>query len=345
MVLVFGFLCIILICSLRFNFRGIDDKYLSKDYTQAIKGVFIIIVFMSHIKGYAEFDSKGDLFVKSILQYLGQLMVAYFLFVSGYGVFEAIKKKGKDYIRSFPKNRIAKTFFEFSLAILLFVFLNIFMGEKYSGETTALAFTGWTSIGNSNWYMFAIFTLYIITFVCFAVFERSQGMAIIAVSILSLLYIFIMSDIKENWWSDTYLCYTAGMWFSYFKSYINKIFEKTAPWGWRCGIVLVLGWYLIISRYRDSRLLVYNIVAVSFCLVFVIASMKISFDSRILRWCGKNLFWLYILQRIPMIFLKHYGVNSLNSYFYLLLCVVGTVGLSLIMNRFTEYLMQKTWWG
>ena len=314
-----------MILTIRIHFNGIDKMYLSKENTQAIKGIFIIIVFLSHIKGYAEFSSPGDMFVKEILAYLGQLMVAYFLFVSGYGVLEAIKKKGREYVLNMPKD--------------------LLIGKRYSGQTIILAFTGWTSIGNSNWYMFAIFTLYIITFISFLVFERSIGMSIVATSILAFIYIYIMSGVKDNWWSDTYLCYIGGMWFSYYKNKIDYVFEKVRTGGWGLAVFLCTVGYIFISDYRNTRIMSHNIVAVWFCVVIVLFSMKVSFKSRILRWCGENLFWLYILQRLPMIFLQHCGINTINSYLYLGLCLIGTVVLTLVMNKVTNILLQKTWWA
>ena len=39
--------------------------------------------------------------------------MAMFLFYSGYGVYESIKRKGTPYIDNFSKNRLLKTFIEF----------------------------------------------------------------------------------------------------------------------------------------------------------------------------------------------------------------------------------------
>ena len=50
-------------------------------------------------------DSVGVKFITK----LEQLMVTMFLFYSGYGVMESIKRKGDDYIKSFPKKRILTT--------------------------------------------------------------------------------------------------------------------------------------------------------------------------------------------------------------------------------------------
>ena len=70
----------------------------SRPVTDIIKGVFIWLVFSSH------FTWGGK-----ISALLGQLVVACFLFNSGYGVCEAIKHRANRYILSFPKNRILKT--------------------------------------------------------------------------------------------------------------------------------------------------------------------------------------------------------------------------------------------
>lgn len=345
MLVIIIFLCIVLLLTIQIQYKGINELYLSKENTQVLKGIFIIIVFLSHIKGYAEFDSRGDLIVKIILTYLGQLMVAFFLFASGYGILESVKLKGEKYIRNMPKNRIGKTFFDFSLAILLFLGLDIVIGQRYSGQTIVLAFTGWTSVGNSNWYMFAIFTLYLITFISFLVFSNSIELSIISVSILSLLYVYIMSGVKDTWWSDTYLCYMAGMWYSFFKDKIDGWLRKVGICGWGITAALIIGSYIYISFYRHTRLLVYNVAAILFCLVLVFLSMKISFKSRILSWCGKNLFWLYILQRIPMILFQYYGISERNSYLYLLVCLGGVIVLTIIMDRLTSFLLRKSWWS
>ena len=74
-----------------------NENYLDKNYTNTIKGIFLIFVFMSHFISYKVplqdnwIDTIGVTFIKRI----GQLMVTLFLFYSGYGVMESIKIKEK----------------------------------------------------------------------------------------------------------------------------------------------------------------------------------------------------------------------------------------------------------
>ncbi len=343
MIILFLLLYGIMVRTLCLHKEGIDGNYLSKENTQVIKGIFIIIVFLSHIRAYAAYSTISDQFVISILSYLGQLMVAMFLFCSGYGIYESIKRKGESYICSFPKNRIGKTYFDFSLAIFLFLLLNFLIGKNYSIKTIVLSFIGWESVGNSAWYMFAIFTLYIIVYVCFTICRKNNFFAIVLVSVLSLLYVYVMSKVKENWWSVTYLCFVFGMWYSYFNDWLNKLLKKCKTSHYCIILIGVSASYFILSQYRYRRIMAFNIASIAFCLLIVVLMMKISFKSKILSWCGENLFWIYILQRIPMIFFQHVGLNHYNKYIYLYVCVLVTGILTIVMSEISRRLKQKMW--
>lgn len=323
--------------------EGLNCSYLSKKNTQVIKGIFVVIVFMSHVRTYAAYTTISDQFVISILNYLGQLMVTMFLFCSGYGIYESIKKKGEEYISLLPKNRIGKTYLDFSISVLLFMILNVIIRQKYSISTILLSFVGWESIGNSAWYMFAIFTLYIISYVSFKIFKNKHFFALVCVSVCSLIYVYIMSQVKENYWSDTYLCFAFGMWYSYFAKWINKMIEKSKPYHYYMLTTLIAITYWILSQYRYRRIMAYNIASIAFCLLLIALMMKISFESKFLSWCGENLFWIYILQRIPMLFFQYVGLNQFNKYIYLYVCVLVTGILTVGVAKFSNNLKQKIW--
>ena len=129
--------------------------------TQTIKGIFVITIFFSHFCSYVVFDKWFDIPLRDYCRWFGQLMVAPFLFYSGYGIFESVKLKGLDYVRFFPKKRILKTLLHFDLAVVLFLVLDVYIQKKVSVSNFMFALIGWESIGNSNWFVFAILCLYI----------------------------------------------------------------------------------------------------------------------------------------------------------------------------------------
>ena len=74
------------ICLVGIKFDSFLNDYIGKEQTTSIKGIFAIIILFSHLKGYIELSGPLDSAFCSILNYIGQLMVAIFFFYSGYGV-------------------------------------------------------------------------------------------------------------------------------------------------------------------------------------------------------------------------------------------------------------------
>ena len=108
--------------------------------------------------------------------------------------------------------------------ILPFFILSLIVGNKYRLIDYLLAPTGWTSLGNSNWFIFVILALYAITAIAFWVKEkllRSDSVLLIPVltSLLSVcLWIALYVAGKDAYWYNTLLCYGLGMYFALIKA-------------------------------------------------------------------------------------------------------------------------------
>ena len=62
--------------------------YMSRESTASVNGIFILVVFVSHMKSYVVLPEV----LRQATTGLGQLMVAMFLFYSGCGIHK--KKRG-----------------------------------------------------------------------------------------------------------------------------------------------------------------------------------------------------------------------------------------------------------
>lgn len=165
------------IFGLKFYRQNYYVGYLSKEQTNSIKGFFIVVVFCRHIAPYLadsgyDFSMLGDNLFRWIDGRIGQLLVVMFLFYSGYGVMESIKNKGEIYIDSIPHRRLITTLLNFDVAVGIFLVVNICLGIHYETKDIVLAFIGWKSIGNSNWYIFVILCCYFSTFLAYKIFAR-----------------------------------------------------------------------------------------------------------------------------------------------------------------------------
>ena len=145
----------------------IFDDYIAPKESLYIKGIFVILVLLSHFSGYIVLsDSLADYSFNIIRGYLGQFIVTMFFFYSGYGIYESLKHKGKQYLINFPKKRLLATWINFAVCVTAFLIEGLLMGNSYQLKTVLLSYIGWDSIGNSNWFMFVTFGIYVIFFCC-----------------------------------------------------------------------------------------------------------------------------------------------------------------------------------
>lgn len=333
MLLFYVLLALLVVSRLRFQPKGFYSDYLSFDTTNAVKGVFIALVFIKHATPYIinsayEFDNSilSRLFF-SVDARVGQWIVAMFLFYSGYGVMESIKRKGRDYVASIPRKRVLVTLLNFDIAVAIFAVIALVLRKNYSLKEYLLSFTGWESVGNSNWYIFVIMLCYLAAFVSFRSTseknEYARG-AVVCVALLALM-VLALSYVKPSWWYDTILCFGVGILYSVSRNNIEPVLRK---FYWLIFSIIVL---LLICLDRTSyeiRGLVHNTYSCVFCVFVIMLTMKCKINNVALVWAGKNLFPLYIYQRVPMIILSSIcGGAFVSSYpvLYTFTCLLITL--------------------
>ncbi len=169
------FIIVISLIGLKVFIKNFNKEYLSFTSTNCVKGIFLLFVFFSHSLSYINVNHWYDHKMLYLQSHLRQLIVVLFFFYSGYGIYEAIKAKKEKYINAMPKNRILKTVFIFSIAVLLYIIMNLLLHNQMTARQILLSFIGWDSVGNSNWYIFDTLILYLISFVSFKAFGVKKG--------------------------------------------------------------------------------------------------------------------------------------------------------------------------
>lgn len=315
---------------------GLNAACLSLDRTTSIKGIFVLLVFLSHANNYLlsmpayTADVLNQPYV-NFQSHLGQGVVVMFLFYSGYGVMESIKKKGALYVHAIPKRRILKTLLHFDIAVLLYLFLDLALGTlaRRSPLTVLLAFTGWTSLGNSNWYIFAVLFLYFFTFLAFTISPARPVRALWMVTAFTGLYIAVLAFLKDAWWFDTVLLYPLGMWYSFYKDKIEAFLRRKGRyWAVLTGCLLIM----IASHLLRANYLCYEIWMISLAAFVVLLTMKLDICNPVLLFFGRHLFEIYILMRIPMLVLLHFEITQ--TYAFIGISLAATVLLAALVRKF-----------
>lgn len=348
--MIFYFLLFAVLCLYKIKLKpdesGFMADYMSVEKTTAIKGIFIIIVFFSHFKSYIDLNSawSGDVTFYKYFSLIGQRMVTLFLFYSGYGVMESISKKGLPYVNSIPKRRLLHVLVEFDIAVIIFAVMRMALGNPFNNgkvfdiKQFVLSLIGWDSVGNSNWYIFSILVAYAVTFIAFEIFRGKKYLSVTGVTVLLAAFVIVLRvfNLKQSYWYDTIMIYALGMWYSRLRPYVEKIVMKNQVWIPLFVFSVLVCLYSF--KFAKQNFVLYELSMALFVWTVLLFTMKVSICNKPLVWLGKNLFPLYIFQRLPMIILDHFGLSDFNIYLYFAVCFAVTLGIAWLFSKFSKLL-------
>lgn len=308
------------------------STYISRSQSTAVNGLFTILVFLTHVSTYIKLGSAYDKPYTSFKAFMLQMVVVPFLFYSGYGIMESIKKKGISYVKQVPKNRFLKVLLHFDIAVLLFLILNTALGTTYPLSRVLHAFTGYTSIGNSNWYIFAVLGLYLIVFAAFMLARKNYVLGVILTTVLSIGFVYLQMRLKRPVYCyDTIILFPAGMIFSLLREKLDALLTRhEAIYYTVFGLAVVAAGYFYLNRHNGIEY--YSVWGMLFMGVILLATMKIQIGNGILEFFGSHVFSIYILQRLPMIFLTKIGLAASHKYVFVVLSLFATIAMAVIFD-------------
>lgn len=334
------YLLIAVLCLWGFGFRKESERgaYLSREQGNAVKGIFILMVILFHANGYVRdagynYSQWGDALFLDIASRFGQLIVVMFLFFSGYGVISAIRDRGEEYVKAMPRHRVLNVLLNFDVAVICFAIVQLLLGQVFPLKQYLLSLVAWDSIGNSNWYIFVILLCYAATWLSAKLCRSGWKVLAVTFALLCILYTLLV-HFKESHWYNTMVAYPLGMAVCLGKKRLDSLSRTGFYWAaLSAGFVCLALTYV---HHQDPFCLVYSFRSVVFALVIVLLLMKVKVGNPALNWLGKNLFPLYIYQRIPMILLAHFdpwGITAGHPTMFVFLSFVFTILLVPLVNR------------
>ena len=330
------------IASMRFSKVGRFNKdYISREETTAVKGVFTALVFLSHFSQYIEVGSYDQAYY-IFQKHLNQMVVSMFWFYSGYGILESIRRRGREYIIHFPVRRLLTVWADYALAVCLYIVLWITDQKSLTPSRVFFSLIGWKNVGNSNWFMFATFILYIFVFLAFIGIRstsdrKSLAVGLCLLTLFSMLFVYAeMKAGQPQYCYNTVILFAMGGWYSLLRETAEKwlFHSEVLYFG---TVLLMVAIYLVSYRYRRRYGIEgYTVWAVSFTILTLLYTMKCSIRSHLLEWLGMHVFGIYILQRIPMNLLQRVGLTEGHKYACFVFSLASTVFLAALFRIITE---------
>ena len=124
---------------------------------------------------------------------------------------------------------------------------------------------------------------------------------------------------------NTIAAFPLGFWYSNVKTYADKVLKKHFLIAFLPAILWIF-WRLLVG------IDMLGIAAILFAIGVVGFTSKVSIDNKVLRWLGTNCFEIYILQRLPMIFLASFGIQE-YSFLFAFFVIIITLALADVFHR------------
>lgn len=315
-----------------------NGDFSEKKNTAAVNGIFVVLVVFSHFVQYADMSGALDAPYMALRTHLSQMIVVPFLFYSGYGMMESIKRKGESYVKRIPA-RFLKLLLKFDIVVILFLIVDYLIGDHYPLKGILLAFTTWTAVGNSNWYITAILMLYACMFIAFLASmrllkgraQRLAGIAILAALTAAVMYLQVRAG-RPGYCYNTMMAFPFGCLFSELREPVwNFITGRQLRWLYVTVIIVAV--YAVCSAHRWDSIIVYSTWGLAFAALMILITMKVRVYNRALEWLGSHVFSIYMLQRIPMIILSHYGFTETHKYISLIAVFAVTLPLAMLFDK------------
>lgn len=327
-------------CRPQFVKHGINASFLSKEQTIPIKGMFVILVFFRHFRGYVDMDHGllNHLFVM-LDSRSSQLIVTMFFFYSGYGIFEQLKKD-RTYSKRFIRRRFIPTYINFAVCVFIYFFICVMKGLAFSAQEIILSFLGWNdNFGNSNWFMFVTFGLYILFYLSFLIRCSRTIFNLVIFNALTIVFAIVLFVYKSHFWYNTIFCFNIGMWYSYFKENIETVLNNSR--NYLAVLVTSLLGFIAAFFLIETQSPLFIIKALLFSISFILIQMKFSLgQSRLFSCLGSHVFSVYMLQRLPFMLFAELKLNS-NIYLFFIATLFFTLFISIVYDYIFTFLSNQ----
>ncbi len=341
MTAVFAILMIIVISSARIKKTlPSEQNHMTMDAKVQIEGIFTFLIVISHYVGYMQ-RTEFDTLYMTIRHHLNQAVVVPFLFYSGYGVMVSYMKKGRAYLQSIVRKRVPRVWFLCAVCVCFYIIMRVAYGGKLEVRNVLLSFTGWESVGNSNWYIFAVLGSYLIFYISMMLFSFVKQKGIVKYGGLLLntplsaaFVLWIRWCGKEVYYFNTILMFPLGCWYAALQDRIDRLFDHDLAWyGAMCAVGVL---YMISYMHREPGLSFYTLWCSSFMAFILLLSMRIELNSHVLRLFGSHVFSIYILQRIPMYILHRAGMIVEAPYMSFALVILFTLLIAILFDKVSK---------
>ena len=326
--------------------NSFNEDYLSINTSNALKGIFSLIVIIHHLAQRINIDT--EIFIR--LKFIGFLAVALFFFLSGYGLQKQYITK-EDYKKKFLLKRLPSILFPYILFTFIYWLFYHILGTTFSFSDIFTSIYHGNPIVDNSWYIISIMVFYIFYYILMVIFKRKYLLMILGSILLNYLYIklCIHLDFGQYWYCCNHL-FTLGLIIATYEkqiiSFIKKIYIILLPI--MCVLFhivfsklsyYVIKWWIPISKNYKLFLLMSS--SLLFVIIIFLLLLKLKVGNKITESLGKRSLELYLTQGLFITLLRSDKIMIENDILYIVYTLIGTIIVAYIINLFDKFILKK----
>lgn len=300
------------------------SQTISYEQGYAIRGLaMIMIIFVHSINEYEWYNSTLSNLL--LIPMFGKFGCSLFFFMSGFGIFKSLCKRGRDIKYNYLLTHIKKILIPVAI---VYVINSIVLPHTLTYNDITIDHSNILTLslpeGTGIWFIKIILFDYLTTFFIFK-YTSDYKKQLTYIAIIQTALIIVLYILKAgSFWYVSNLCFVLGILSSIFPVFKRKILITS--------IFIFITAYLcfIINIISAPIQILCNIV---FCIIIIYAILRITTFPQWLCFMGKNSL-LYYLLNIPIMWLI--PSDNLHPSVYFIANVIFTTISIIIYNRIAE---------
>lgn len=213
----------------------------------------------------------------------------------------------------------------------MFAIQNLIIEARFSKYEYVFSIIGLTSIGNSNWYIFAILVMYTSSYLAKLIFKGNDKYQLLFITIAAMLYItFMYISNMPSWYYNTILCYPFGVLLAIYKQELINFIKRH-----KIAVLVIPCLFVFITHKLQANIIVTNVRACFFVLAIVWFDVYFKIDHKVISFFGNHAFSIYILQRIPMRYFEYFNLFLDKPVLFIIINFLITLVFALMFEKVT----------
>lgn len=320
-----------------FNTEG----YLSLETGNFYRGFFAIVVVLHHLSQRTETGIVFRYFAMA-----GYLAVAFFFFVSGYGLQKSFIKKKDNYKKGFLLKRLPSVLIPYIIITFFYWLMHLVGGKLYSLKAIIISIVGGYPIVDNSWYIINILIFYVVYWLLMLSCRKKYFLMILGGTVWYFLYAFFCVKMGYgSWWYNASQLLIVGMFWATYENKILEILKKyyaiIAPITWIAFFAIIAFHGKITALAHIPSVVLKAFTAIFFVLSVIAFSLKAQIGNKILNFLGNISLEIYISQGLLITSLRGGHIYIENELLWCVAVIAGTVVFSYLLHIVLQAIMGK----